>query len=394
VRRPLVLASLAVLLIIGLTWLVLGLEPEAALPPPSVEPSLVAPAPTPAPPPRAAVEPTPPAAPERLADAGSPTPTRDVRFTLRKQGKTVVGERLQFERDRRRASGLLNVMGEVVLPLEDGEWRITSPSAVRPNRVTIGAGIEQIDLEQLDFTVSGVLVDAQQQPVRGWVRFGRSGSGTDLQGRFVIQFDSDEPMTFVGESGSARSLPVRLRPPAKDLVWVVEEPVTLTVTTNVTSTVIVRHRGGFERCDSTPCRVAVLAGEVIVSAVGPRGGVLMTARKSGQVKETTTWDLTLGPTKALKGKLLNARGEPLLGVTVRLEGVALTSEDFSLTDTSTPKRLGSQRAGVTNVRGEFSVPWPDANELFFAVSTDAPIALDRRVYVVPGDGPLTLNALP
>jgi len=102
----------------------------------------------------------------------------------------------------------------------------------------------------------------------------------------------------------------------------------------------------------------------------------------------------LGPHKARRGKLLNARGEPLPGVTVRLEGVALTSEDFLLVDGGTPRPLGSKRAGVTNVRGEFSVPWPDANELFFTVSTDAPIALDRRVYVVPGDGPLTLNTLP
>lgn len=393
-RRPLALASLAVLLIIGLTWLVLRVEPEAALPAPTPasEPDPVAPTPTP--PPRAAVEPTAPAANEPVVDAGKPTPTRDVRFSLRKQGKTVVGERLQFTRERRVVSGLLNVMGEVVLPLEDGEWRITGPSAVRPNRVTIGTGVEQVDLEQLDFTVSGVIVDAQQQPERGWVRYGRSGSGTDLQGRFVIEFESGEPVTFVGESGAARSLPLRIRPPARDLVLVVEDAVSLRLATNVPSTAIIRHRGGFERCDTTPCNVRVLAGEVIVSAVGPRGGVLMTARKSGQVKDSTEWELTLGPTKALRGKLLNARGEPLPGVTVRLEGVALTSEDFSLADTSTPKRLGSQRGGVTNVRGEFSVPWPDANELFFIVSTDAPIALDRRVYVVPGDGPLTLNALP
>jgi hypothetical protein len=40
------------------------------------------------------------------------------------------------------------------------------------------------------------------------------------------------------------------------------------------------------------------------------------------------------------------------------------------------------------------VPWPDGNALFFMVSTEAPIVLDRRVYAVPGDGPLTLNALP
>ncbi|MFO0595089.1 MAG: hypothetical protein U0228_07290 [Myxococcaceae bacterium] len=378
------------LIALGAFLLVRWLEADTGAPlaPPPPPPPLATPAPAKPPFFAAGLEteaprpPPPPVAPKK--DAGVP---RDVRLHVMKQGKTAVGERITLACG---VSGVVDQMGDLVLPVPEGGCDVISPERVEPSFVASSSPEQTMEILE-PLSISGRVADAQGNPVPAFVTAGKVSVRADLQGRFELRVPSPDKVEVFAELLTQRSRSHFVAAPSRDLLLVVEPVYDVTLLTGTTTArVVATSTWSTLTCNSTPCTVRVPAGELRVRALAVVRGRLLTDSLTEVISAPTKLELVLRPAPPLKGRVVTTTGQAVRGVRVSAKSINPTAEE--LTDQGlSPATVMELSSTLTNTDGRFVLPWPPmTNSLFYLLQVDAPKKLQHRALVTPGDGAVEL----
>lgn len=426
-RRALALVSAVVMSIgVGAWWL----SAEVAAPRPI--PVVVAPVVSPPSVVIAAPEPTPSPHP---VDAGAPTGPVDagrlaeVEIEVYDDGVRQVGIRVELEGPGGQREGRpIDVMGVARFTLEEGAWRVTSPKQrnVALPRYDEGSRSDWVNEAHLAYStlfevrapltrlrvdlaprriVRGQVLDVKDRPVssaaielireaprirdldfviglRGTVAF------TDGEGHFEFEADS-ESVVIQARSGNSRSVPRVVKAPGERTL--VLEPWTILRVKVVgpgsaPACVRVTRRGEFVAAGASDSPIEVPEGSVEILAMRSALSRGYSGRAEATLADVEAGEalVRLKPLQPIRGRLVNASGGPVPGVTVSMRAVDPTRA-VMIPDGGIVRPASSSVSGPT---GEFSLTAATCDDPIWLVTVGGLWRTAHQVLVRLDDAPI------
>ncbi|MDP2270183.1 MAG: carboxypeptidase-like regulatory domain-containing protein [Archangium sp.] len=378
-RHTLALVSVAVVFIVGGTWLLLTDEESPAAPASSVE----QPSPAPRPLPVATIKVATPVEPLVVVEPVDAGVLAEVEIEVLEGGQQQIGVRVEIEGPSGTVGRPTDVMGYARFTLEPGAWRITSPQRRVDRIVTLDGGrsASPSDTIELALTtpfevkapltrfrlelpvlhrVRGRVVDLQGAPVAGatvkWSPVEITKRGETLSdgfGQFTLE-TIGEKVQVQAQLGRARSTRRSLSVAGEFTLtlepWTLLQVNVMGGGSDVARLRVLRHHELVaEGMGKQPLWVPF--GELNVLARRNWRGAVQTGKTSIVVKDETppTAEITLSASPPLRGRVVDATGLPVAGITVQARELRMFREETG------EVQVVASFEGLTGHEGEFSI---------------------------------------